>query len=358
MRAVVAMSGGVDSSVAAFKLKEKGYDVIGLTMKTWPKEECGASGDKLCCSLEAIQYARSVAEELEIPYYVLDLSKEFEKTIKTYFANEYIRGRTPNPCIYCNSRIKFGYLLKKARQLGATRIATGHFARIIKIKGAHCLAEAKDTKRDQSYFLYDISKGTLPFIEFPLGELTKDQVREIAAKHNFTSAYRKSSQDICFATGEGGYREYLEKLEIDAFAPGDILDTRGKTVGIHKGIASYTVGQRRGIGLAMAEPVYVLRIDPENNTITVGDKSLAMNNKIRVREINWLLTDKFKRAKEFDVRIRYNGEKARAFVAFSGENDAIVEFAEPQFAPTPGQAAVFYDGEIVAAGGWIEEVLE
>ncbi|MFH1552421.1 MAG: tRNA 2-thiouridine(34) synthase MnmA [Candidatus Omnitrophota bacterium] len=358
MRAVVAMSGGVDSSVAALELKRKGYDLIGITIKTWPKEECGGVGEKMCCSLEAIQYARGVASELDIPYHVVDLSKEFTEMVKNYFAEEYVRGRTPNPCIYCNSKIKFGCLLVKARELGAERIATGHYARIIKAGEDYRLAEAKDKWRDQSYFLYDIPKETLPFIEFPLGESAKEKVREVAENQNFMSAWRKPSQDICFATAEGGYREYLKKLGVDAFLPGEILDTSGKVIGRHKGIASYTVGQRRGLGLAMPDPVYVLRIDPENNTITVGDRSHAMNSKIRVAGFNWLTMDKLEDPVEFATRIRYNGEKVQATVTPWGDDEAIVEFDRPQFAPTPGQAAVFYDGEIVAGGGWIEEVLE
>ncbi len=356
MRAVAAMSGGVDSSVAALELKRKGYDVIGMTIKTWPREECGAGGERLCCSLEAIQYARSVAEDLEIPYYVVDLSKEFAGVVKTYFAREYTRGRTPNPCVYCNSKIKFGCLLRKARELGAEKIATGHYARILERDGNYYLAEARDKQRDQSYFLYDISRETLPLIEFPVGGLSGEEVRGIAMEHDFTSAGRKSSQDICFAEADGGYREYLKKIGAGAFTPGDIVDVSGKVVGTHKGIASYTVGQRRGLGLARPEPVYVLKIDPDNNTITVGEKHHAMNRKILVAGINWLTLEKLDRPREFATRIRYNGKKAPARVTPRGDEEAVVEFKEPQFAPTPGQAAVFYDGEIVVGGGWIEEV--
>jgi tRNA-specific 2-thiouridylase len=358
MRIVVAMSGGVDSSVAALKLKKDGYDVIGATIKTWPKEECGAEGEKLCCSLAAIQYARSVAEDLGIPYYVIDLSREFADIVKKYFAEEYANGRTPNPCIYCNSKIKFGFLLQKARELGAERIATGHYARVIEKDGKHFLAEAKDKWRDQSYFLYDIPRDELPFIEFPLGEMVKEEVRDAAIDQNFMSAWRKSSQDICFATAEGDYRDYLSKLGVEAFSPGDILDVSGKVVGKHKGIASYTVGQRRGLGLAMPNPVYVLKIDAENNTITVGGKSQAMNSKMRVGGFNWLAIERLDKQRRYETRIRYNGKKEKAVITPWGEDEAIVEFDEPQFAPTPGQAAVFYDGEIVAGGGWIEEVLE
>ncbi len=358
MRVVVAMSGGVDSSVAAFELKRKGHDPIGVTIKTWPKEECGIGWDKLCCSLEAVQYARSVAEELEIPFYVIDLSEEFSREVKSYFVEEYARGRTPNPCIYCNSKIKFGYLFRKAQELGAEKIATGHYARIVEAGGNCCLAEARDKWRDQSYFLYDIPKETLPFIEFPLGEFDGKKVKEIAEDRNFMSAGRRSSQDVCFATAEGGYREYLNRLGAGAFLSGDILNASGKVIGRHKGIASYTVGQRRGIGLGMPEPVYVLKIDPENNAITVGGKLEAMNRKIRITGLNWLTEEKLNGPKSFEAKIRYNSKKAGAVVTPCGDDDVIVQFEKPQFAPTPGQAAVFYNGETVAGGGWIEEVLE
>jgi len=357
MRTVVAMSGGVDSSVAAYELKKRGVDLIGVTIKTWPKEECGSSGEKLCCSLDAIQYARSVAEDIGIPYYVVDLSKEFAGIVKEYFVSEYSRGRTPNPCIYCNSRLKFGSLLEKARQLGAGRIATGHYARVTEKGGRYYLRESSDTYQDQSYFLYDVPRKVLPLIDLPLGEFTKEKVRGLAAEKNFMPAWRKSSQDICFTSEEGGYREYLAKAGAGVFLPGDILDATGRVIGKHKGIASYTVGQRRGIGLAMKEPVYVLKIDPENNTITVGAKAEAMNSRIRVAGFNWLAIDRLDGPKKFSAKIRYNSEKAEALVTPYGDDEAIVEFTAPQFAPTPGQAAVFYEGDIVAGGAWIEEVL-
>ncbi|MFQ5952699.1 MAG: tRNA 2-thiouridine(34) synthase MnmA [Candidatus Omnitrophota bacterium] len=358
MRVVVAMSGGVDSSVAALELKKKGYEPIGITIKTWPKEECGTVGERLCCSLEAIQFAKSVAEDLDIPHYVVDLSKEFAELVKNYFAQEYSHGRTPNPCIYCNSKIKFGFLLQKARELGAEKIATGHFARITQKGNKYLLAEALDKWRDQSYFLYDIPAEALPYVEFPLGRYSKEWVREVAMKHGFMTAARESSQDICFATAEGDYRDFLRKYGVEAFEPGDICDVGGKIVGQHKGIASYTVGQRRGLGLAAAEPVYVLRIDPERNEIIVGTREHAMNRKIRVAGFNWLTIEKLGRQMNFDAKIRYNSKKAPATLSPWGDDEAIVEFKEPQFAPAPGQAAVFYDGETVVGGGWIEEVIE
>ncbi len=357
MRVVVAMSGGVDSSVAALELKNKGHEVVGVTIKTWPKEECGAEGERLCCSLEAIQYARSVAEDLGIPHYVVDLSREFAEEVKDYFVSEYVRGRTPNPCIYCNSRIKFGYLLKKARELGAKRLATGHYARVIEKGGKFQLAEAKDKWRDQSYFLYDVPGDVLSSLEFPLGERSKEEVRESAMKRDFMTSERPSSQDICFTTAEGDYRTYLARLGIDAFSPGDVLDVSGKVIGKHKGIASYTIGQRHGLGISMPGPFYVLKIDPEKNTVTVGKREQALKRSIRVAGFNWLSIKGLEKPTEFETKLRYRSKKHAALVTPWGDDEAIVEFREPQFAPTPGQAAVFYRDEIVAGGGWIEEVL-
>jgi len=351
MLTAVAMSGGADSSVAALELKREGHDIIGITIKTWPEQ------GELRWWREAVQCARRVAEELGIPHHVVDLSREFGEAVRDYFADEYARGRTPNPCIFCNSKIKFGRLLSKARELGAEKIATGHYARIVEVKGVCYLSEAEDKRYDQSYFLCDVSREALPFIGFPLGKSAGEMVRRIAASRNFVPVQRKSSQDICFAAADGGYRGYLSRLDRSAFLPGDMLDVSGKVIGRHNGIASYTIGQRRGLGIAAPGPVYVLKIDAENNTITVGEKSHAMNEKIRVSGVNWLIPVKPDSPGEFAARIRYNGEKAPAMVTPCGTDGAVVEFKEPQFAPTPGQAAVFYEGEIVAGGGWIEEVL-
>jgi tRNA-uridine 2-sulfurtransferase len=357
MKVIAAMSGGVDSAVAALRLKQEGYDVIGITIKTWPARDCGLSGEKLCCSLDAVQFARSAAEDIDIPHYVVDLSREFAETVKDYFVGEYSRGRTPNPCIYCNSAIKFGHLFFKARELGAEMIATGHYARVLKKGSVSMLAEADDKHRDQSYFLFHIERGVLPHIIFPLGGMDKDQVRQMAEENALMSASRRSSQDICFGSG-GDYREYLAGEGIKEASPGDIMDVKGRVIGTHEGIASYTVGQRHGLGLGLHYPVYVIGIDQKKNTITVGSREQAMRSKIRVRNFNWLTMDVLDRSMCFDTRIRYNGKKARSRIIPTGDNEAVIEFDEPQFAPTPGQAAVFYDGSIVAGGAWIEDVLD
>ncbi|MBU0682889.1 MAG: tRNA 2-thiouridine(34) synthase MnmA [Candidatus Omnitrophota bacterium] len=367
MRIAIALSGGVDSAVAAFRLKNQSQDLVGITIKTWINARqdnvCSIEQDKLetktCGLADTLKYASSSAKQLGIPHDIIDLSKQFAEEIEKYFINEYVNGRTPNPCVYCNSRIKFGYLLDEVRKKGLSRIATGHYARIIQKDGNFYLAEAKDKRYDQSYFLFNISKKELSVIEFPIGEMTKKEVYETAVKHNFISAERKSSQDICFAGNDGGYKEYLDRNKIKkAFLPGEIIDTSGKVVGEHKGIALYTIGQRRGIGLARENPIYVLEINPKKNTIVVGEKNFAMKKRIRVSRINWLISKSFDKNSEFLVRIRYNGKKEKAVLEPYGNNECIVTFNEKQFAPAPGQAAVFYDGEIVAGGGWIEEVME
>lgn len=357
MKIVVALSGGVDSTIAAFKLKEAGHEVIGITIKTWATEECGNSDEKMCCSLDAIQFARSVAEEMNIPFYVVDFSSEFNEFVKKYFIEKYSEGKTPNPCIYCNSKLKFGLLLKKTLEMGAEKIATGHYARIINIDEKYFLAEAIDSWQDQSYFLFNISDKNLKYIEFPLGNLSKNEVRKIAQDNGFISAGRKSSQDVCFTTLSGGYRDYILKTRKDLFIPGNIIDSDGNILGKHKGIAAYTVGQRKGIGVSGHEPFYVIKISVHDNTIMIGEKKKALKTKMIVSDINFLTHIHHDSLANYSVKVRYKGSKYRASVNFIDDNKAIVEFEEPIFAPTPGQAAVFYDGEIVVFGAWINEIV-
>ncbi|MFH1798386.1 MAG: tRNA 2-thiouridine(34) synthase MnmA [Candidatus Omnitrophota bacterium] len=338
MRIIVALSGGADSTVAAYELKKKGHEVIGLTMMT--------------CSDAA--RAREAAKNLGISCHVIDLSKEFDSKVKKYFVEEYNQGRTPNPCIYCNREIKFGIFFEKVKELGAEKLATGHYALVSNEGDKYFLKEARDKKYDQSYFLCGIPGEKLKFIEFPIGELTKKEVRDIAVKQNFTSAGYSPSQDICFASDEDGYRGYLEKLGRTVFLPGAILDISGKVIGKHKGIAAYTIGQRQGLGIFSKEPLYVSRIDPVANTITIGIREHCLHKKIQVTWFNWLAVNELDKPMEFEVRIRYNSEKKHALVSPLSKEKAVVEFREPQFAPAPGQAAVFYDGEVVVAGAWIE----
>ncbi len=358
MRVVVAMSGGVDSTVACLKLKERGEEVIGITMKTWPSEECGQAGDRACCSLEALQYARGAAEDIGVPHYVTDLSREFISDVRDHFMEEYARGRTPNPCIYCNSRMKFGHLMRKAKELGADAVSTGHYARITFSNGEPFLREALDSDRDQSYFLCGIPKDEMADIFFPLGEMTKAEVRKIAADNGFMSADRKSSQDICFTSPGSDYRKFLEEKGCGGFIPGDMVDTSGRIVGKHRGVGSYTVGQRKGLGLGLHFPLYVTAIDNVRNTVTVGKKEHVMKTKIRVKVFNWLLGEVPRGPSEFSVRIRHGAKKVPAVFSPVSGPEGFLDFNEKQFAPTPGQAAVFYSGDIVAGGAWIEEVLD
>jgi len=362
MRIAVAMSGGVDSSVAAFILKKKGYDLSAFTIKTWRDEfekESEPANDekkaKICCSQEAIKHARYTAERLKIPHRVVDLSKEFSEKIEKYFIDEYISGRTPNPCVYCNSRIKFGDCLNKLRANGVSKIATGHYARILTRSGNYYLAQGKDKKYDQSYFLCDVSKEMFPFIEFPLGDMKKSEVIKIARENGLLSAERKSSQDICFVSKGKGYGEYFSAGGIQkAFIPGDVINVSGEILGKHKGIAFYTVGQRRGLGIAGQNATYVLKIDAKNNVITIGEKKDAMKTTIRLTGLKWLISEKARKGRNFLVKIRYNSAESEGIIEDLSADKCVVRFKKPQFAPAPGQAAVFYKDDIVAGSGWIE----
>ena len=354
---VVGMSGGVDSSVAAALLKRKGYDVIGVTFKTWPKSECGTSFGRACCNLEAVTRSRAVCEELGIPYYVFDMSKEFKKEVINYFLSQYLKGLTPNPCVVCNEKIKFGRLVSKARSLGAKRIATGHYANVSEDKKINrfILREGKDKIKDQSYFLFSLKQGQLKEAIFPLGDITKAETRKLARKFNLVTFNTVSSQDICFIR-DLEYAEYIKKetgLEIKA---GDIVNSYGKVIGRHKGVVYYTIGQRRGLGVAYSEPLYVTGLDVEKNRIIVGTKTDVMKKSIIIEKLNWISVDNITKPIEVFARIRYGHKKAKALVSRSGVDLVRVDFEEPQEAPTPGQAAVFYRKDAVVGGGWIKEI--
>lgn len=351
---VVGMSGGVDSSVAAALLKEKGYDVIGVTFRMWPKEECGTSYGRSCCSLEAITRARSVAERLNIPYYVYDFSSEFKKEVIEYFSSQYAKGLTPNPCIICNEKIKFGVLLDKAKSLGASLVATGHYARtgFDKRTGRFLLKEGKDKFKDQSYFLSRLSQRQLEAAVFPLGDITKTKVRSLAGKLKLATSNTVSSQDICFTQGME-YGEYIKKKAGVEPRTGEIVDKIGKVLGSHKGAIFYTIGQRRGLGVAHTEPLYVTGIDAASNRVIVGTKNDAMSKTLVAEKLNWIAIDRFVKPLKVMAMIRYNSKKAKAIVRPEGRDTVRVDFSAAQFAPTPGQAVVFYDKDIVIGSGWI-----
>lgn len=353
-RVVAAMSGGVDSSLVAGLLKKEGRDTIGVTFRMWPKEECGASIGRSCCSLEAVTRARAVAEDLGIPYYVVDFSEEFKKNVIDYFCGEYLKGHTPNPCVVCNEKIKFGKLLEKALSLGASYIATGHYANVNfdKKSGRYLLKEGKDKQKDQSYFLFSLSQNQLKHAIFPLGNLTKVRVRTIAKRMNIKTFDTISSQDICFVQ-DLNYAEYIRKKTGVEIRPGEIVDKGGKVLGRHKGIPFYTIGQRRGLGIAHKEPLYVTGIDIANNRLVVGPREEVMKKSLVAKHMNWISVEGITKPIKVSAMIRYNSEKARATVTKIDADSVRVDFDEPQAAPTPGQAVVFYNKNVVIGGGWI-----
>ncbi len=364
-RVVVAMSGGVDSSVAAALLQEDGFEVIGVTMCFNLPDSVGKRPS--CCGVQGIEDARRVAHKLGIKHYVLNFGKLLEEKIIQDFCRQYSQGNTPNPCVRCNQYLKFDVLLKKALSLDGDFIATGHYAKIIRkqVTGnlpagqaggqqATYLAKAKDKVKDQSYFLYRINQNQLKHILFPLGNLSKEDVRERARKFNLPVADKLASQEICFLP-HANYREFLRKhIEAD-IKPGVIVDKEGNILGKHQGIAFYTIGQREGLGIAMGYPVYVIRINVKANEITVGRKEDAFAREFTAKEINFLGRP-LKKKVVLKVKIRYNHKEALATVTPCGSKVRIC-FKKPQFAITPGQSAVFYSQDKVLGGGIIDRVM-
>jgi tRNA-specific 2-thiouridylase len=348
------MSGGVDSSIAAYLLKRHGHEVIGVTFRMWPREECGLSFARSCCSLEAITRARAVAGTLGIPYYVVDLSADFKKDVIDYFCREYLAGRTPNPCAVCNEKIKFGRLLEKARSLGAELVATGHYADtgFDRRSRRFTLKEGRDKAKDQSYFLFRLSQEQLRRAIFPLGGLTKEKARAIARRFKLPTHDTASSQDVCFVQ-DLKYAEYIRKKTGIEIRPGDIVDGSGALLGRHKGIPFYTIGQRRGLGIAHSKPLYVIAIDAGNNRIIVGTKKDVLKKSLVAGDMNWISVDGIDAPVRLKAVIRYNHNKADATVIPMDKGSVRVEFDKPQEAPTPGQAVVFYRGDTVLGGGWI-----
>lgn len=347
------MSGGVDSSVAAALLKENGYDVIGITMQLWPRHSQPNDSASGCCGHEAIKSARRVARRLGIPHFVMDFREVFARLVIDDFCREYSLGRTPNPCIRCNERIKFDLLREKARGIGADCLATGHHARIeIGTTGKPLLKKGKDAGKDQSYFLYMLTVEQMNHVLFPIGHLTKDEVRKTAAKRSLPVADRPESQEICFIP-DNDHAAFIRERRPEASRPGPIIDRQGNSLGLHKGLAAYTVGQRHGLGIAAAEPLYVTAIKPEGNAVVVGSKEETRGDELVAGELIWSGIDRPERPFTAKARIRYRHPEADALITPMGNDECYVKFAGPQSAIAPGQAVVFYDGDTVLGGGTI-----
>ncbi|AFN75786.1 tRNA(5-methylaminomethyl-2-thiouridylate)-methyl transferase [Melioribacter roseus P3M-2] len=358
-RVIVAMSGGVDSSVAAAILKKEGYDVIGITMKTWGFMEVGGAPkhESGCCSLDAIFDAKNVAELIGIPHYTVDFTKAFEETVIDDFVKEYLAGRTPNPCVVCNRKIKWEELLKKADSLDARYVATGHYAVVEKINDRYTLKYSKDTKKDQTYALWGLTQESLSRTLFPLGKYTKEEVRAIAAEFGLKTADKPDSQEICFVADNNYERFLRERIPevINNIREGNLV-YHGEIVGKHKGFPFYTIGQRRGLGVSFGKPVYVKNIDSNTNTIEIGDKEELLERRVKASDVNYVSQAILKEGEKVFGKIRYSDSAKEAVVIKSAPDSIEIEFSEPKNAVTPGQSLVLYDEKgYLLAGGIIEK---
>lgn len=359
-RVVVALSGGVDSAVAAALLVEQGYDVVGVMMRLW------TSGERLlenrCCSAEAVEDARRVAQLLDIPFYLVNYEQQFQDHVVQYFLDEYAAGRTPNPCLACNRHIKFDLLLKRALSLDAGHLATGHYCRIASEFGRLKLLRGVDHRKDQSYMLHILGQAELAHVLFPLGELTKEQVRAVAAERGLPVAEKAESQDLCFVP-TGDYRPFMRSVRPEALLPGPIVDVEGREVGRHNGLALYTVGQRHGLGLASAghrepagdsEPVYVISLDPATNSVVVGSGSDLWRDRLFVSDPTFVSGEHPAEPLRVTAKVRYRSPETAGRLSPAEHGRLRMDFDEPQRAITPGQAIVFYSGEEVLGGGIID----
>jgi tRNA-specific 2-thiouridylase len=349
-RIAVAVSGGVDSAVAALLVKQGGFETVGVTMSfsLFPSAGLGPKQG----GLHAIEDAARVCEKLGIEHHLIDVSTQMEKEVIEPFIAEYLRGRTPNPCVVCNRRLKFGLLFEKALSRGFDGFATGHYAAVTTEKGSYCLKKPKDRNKDQTYFLYSLSKDTLPFLMFPLADYTKEDVRGLAFKAGFPASGGKESQDVCFMP-KGDCREFMRSRGIE-LKPGDIVDVEGRIMGRHNGIACYTVGQRGGLRISAPQPLYVIRIDAQNNRLIVGEKEHLKADILVADQVNWLVFDP---PAEAWAKIRYAHRAQRCKIEYNTDGSVTVGFNKPQEAISPGQSVVFYGDSTVLGGGVIREVL-
>ena len=351
IKVVVAMSGGVDSSVAAALLKEQGYDVIGMMLRLW--SEPGKEDSNRCCTPDSMAQARRVAAKLDIPFYVIDAKDVFRETVVQYFLDGYARGETPNPCLVCNRQIRWTFLLEHALALDADYMATGHYVRIQKAEdGRMNLLRAVDRSKDQSYVLHVLTQEKLARALFPVGDYPKTEIRAIADKYGLPTASRKDSQDLCFLAGED-YRNFLQRNAAEMLKPGEILMHDGQSIGVHTGLANYTIGQRKGLGVASPVPLYVLGKDSMTNSLIVGTQEQLGSRELIARDVNWLSGDAPMEPFRAEVKIRYTAREAEAWVTPINKMQAKVEFDSPQRDITAGQAAVFFQGNLLIGGGII-----
>jgi tRNA-specific 2-thiouridylase len=354
---LIAMSGGVDSSIAAYLLKQQGFDCTGITMKLFSNEDIGAGAEKKCCSLEDIADARKVANVMGIPYFVYDCMRDFKRYVINHFIESYQNGATPNPCIDCNRHIKFEKLLDRAKQLDMDYVATGHYAEIEydAAAGRYLLKKAADVTKDQSYVLYAMTQEQLSHTLFPLGGLRKSTVREIAEKQGFVNAHKHDSQDICFVRS-GSYAEFIEQYTGKKYEEGNFVDIHSAVIGRHKGVIRYTIGQRRGLGLSVETPLYVHTKNPEDNTVTLCERNGLYTKSLDAVDFNWIVFDKEKKINRpirVKTKIRYNQTEQWSTATQTSGDTVHIEFDEPQWAIAKGQAAVLYDGDVVVGGGTI-----
>jgi tRNA-specific 2-thiouridylase len=367
-KVVVGMSGGVDSSVAAYLLQKQGYDVIGVTMQIWQDEDiCTLEENGGCCGLSAVEDARRVASVLDIPYYVMNFKQEFKDNVIDYFVGEYLEARTPNPCIACNRYVKWESLLKRSLDIGASYIATGHYASIERLpNGRYTIKKSVTQAKDQTYALYNLTQHQLSHTLMPVGSYAKDEIRRIAVEQKLPVAHKPDSQEICFVPDNdyaGFIAKYLEDKKgnvteqtSDAFlgmTPGNYVNTAGEILGRHRGMIHYTVGQRKGLGIAMGQPVFVVELRPETNEVVLGNADEVFSDRLYANRLNFMSIEDLEGELEVEAKIRYSHKGARCIIKKTDTDEVLCVFEEPQRAITPGQAVVFYQGDYVVGGGTI-----